>query len=88
MTLQPILLCTPAEVREVLTGFDYFRTVLNNLQCPSEELLAASIREAARCQLPGREETFRLAAGRELARLLAADPLRLDAILRRLMPSP
>lgn len=82
--LQPIYACADAEVRRALARFDYFRTVLNNSQCPAEELLAASLRQAARCQLPGDDQPYLLAAGREIARLLAADPARLEAILRRL----
>lgn len=84
--LQPIYACGQTETGQVLAPdrFDYFRTVLNNFECPGEELLAASLRAAARCQLPGQEQAYLLGAGRELARLLAADPARLDAILRRL----
>lgn len=82
--LQPIYACAETEVRRALARFDYFRTVLNNSQCPAEELLAASLRQAARCQLPGDDQPYLLAAGREIARLLAADPARLEAILRRL----
>ncbi|MCO6451576.1 MAG: hypothetical protein J5I90_12380 [Caldilineales bacterium] len=84
--LQPIFPCGPAEVRQVFAPdrFDFFRTVLNNQQCPSEELLAASLRQAAQCQEPGQAQAYLLEAGRELARILAVDPVRLDAILRRL----
>ncbi len=82
--LHPIYRSTDEEVRQVLLGTDYFHTVLNNLQCPAEELLAASLREAASCQPPGNDRTYLIEAGRALARLLAVDPPRLDAILRRL----
>lgn len=82
--LQPIFRCTEAETRAALARFDFFPTVLNSAYCPTEELLAASLRAAARCQLPGQDRPYLLAAGRELARLLAADLPRLDAILRRL----
>ena len=84
--LQPIYACPPAEVRRIIDRgrYDYFRTVLNNLECPGEELVAASLRLAAACQPAGQDQAFLLDAGRELARLLAADLPRLDAILRRL----
>ena len=71
-------------MRNALKERDYFRNVLNSFQIPTDELLAASLREAARCQLPGQREPYMLAAGRELASLLAADLPRLDAILRRI----
>ncbi len=84
--LQPIYACAPAEVQRILDRgrYDYFRTVLNNLECPGEELIAASLRLAAACQPAGQDRAFLVDAGRELARLLAADLPRLDAILRRL----
>lgn len=82
--LQRIYACADEEVRNALKERDYFRNVLNSFQIPTDELLAASLREAARCQLPGQREPYMLAAGRELASLLAADLPRLDAILRRI----
>ncbi len=82
--LQPIFACTPDESRRVLTSFQYFRTVLDNMECPSEELLVASIRHGAGCQPPGQAQPYLIGAGRELTRLLAHDHQRLDAILRRL----
>lgn len=84
--LQPIYACNDDEIAGVLEKFDFFRTVLNNMQCPSEELLAASLRQAAACQPAERQERYLLDAGRDLARLLAADLSRLDAILRRIAP--
>lgn len=83
--LQPIFCCDAAE-RQLVLGepFSYYHTVLNSANCPTEELLAASLRLAAASQLPGQERAFLLRAGRELARLLASDLPRLDAILRRL----
>ncbi|RME86380.1 MAG: hypothetical protein D6775_00285 [Caldilineae bacterium] len=83
-TLEPVYGCDDEEVREVLQGWDSFRTILNHAQCPAEELLAACIRHAARCQPAERRRQFLVEAGRELTRQLSADPLRLDAILRRL----
>ena len=85
--LQPIFSCSHEEIRLALADFDFFHTVLNNTLCPADELLAASLREAARCQLPGQRQDYLLRAGRELARLLAADLPRLDSILRRIAPS-
>ncbi len=82
--LQRIFACLDEEVRTTLEERDYFRNVLNSPHIPTDELLAASLREAARCQLPGEREQYMLRAGRELASLLAADLPRLDAILRRI----
>ena len=82
--LQPILSCDCEEVREVLARFACFRLILTCGDCPSDELLAASLIHAAGCQPPGRGRDYLTRAGRELARLLSHDPVRLDAILRRL----
>jgi hypothetical protein len=82
--LQRIYACSDEEVRVALDERDYFRNVLSAPQVPADELLAASLREAARCQLPGGGNQYLLEAGRELAALLAADLPRLDAILRRI----
>ena len=83
--LEPVSACAEQEILLVLEGFDYFRTILNFDACPSEELLAASLRQAADCQIAGAGEAYKKRAGRELARLLAMDLPRLDAILRRII---
>lgn len=80
--LVPVFACSNEDVSQILAEFHYFRTVLANMECPAEELLAASLRLAASSQLPGQARTYLLQAGRELARLLANEPARLDAILR------
>ncbi|NOZ51121.1 MAG: hypothetical protein GXP37_13915 [Chloroflexi bacterium] len=83
-SLQNIFACSPDEGQQILSAFDYFRTVLNNMECPAEELLAASLRLGASFQPSGQARPYLLRAGRELARLLAHDPARLESILRRL----
>jgi len=83
--LEPVFACDEHEIRLVLARFDYFRTVLNYDACPSEELLAASLRQAADCQVASAGDAYKKRAGRELARLLAMDLPRLDAILRRIV---
>ncbi len=82
--LQPVLACDCDETRQALADFAFFRLILNHGQAPTDELLAASLLHAAGCQPPGQERSYLLDAGRELARLLAQEPARLDAILRRL----
>jgi len=82
--LQPVAACDCQETRSVLDDFGFFRIILNHGQAPTDELLAASLIHAAGCQLPGQDRAYLLDAGRELVRLLAQEPNRLDAILRRL----
>jgi hypothetical protein len=47
-------------------------------------LLAASLRTAAAARPKSERDTFLIDAGRELVRLLAGDPTRLEGLLRRL----
>jgi hypothetical protein len=84
VTLDWLYQCTDEEVRAFTTRFDYFRLVLEAREAPADELLAASLRIAAAAQPEGERETFLIDAGRELARLLAGDPMRLEGLLHRL----
>lgn len=76
--------CDGAELARFSMGCDFFRGVLFAGQAPSDELLAASIRAAARARPDGRD--YLVWAGRELAGLLKDDYDRLAAILRRIRP--
>jgi len=86
LSLDRVYLCDQAELTEFTSAFDYFRLVLMTRQVPADELLAAHLRLAAAARGPdGRE--FLVEAGREVARLLGADLVRLDGILRRIRPN-
>jgi hypothetical protein len=82
-----VYVCEPDELRQFCEQSDFFRAVLHAYQLPADELLAATIRSAARTQ-PDREaeRDFLVRAGRELALLLKDDYDRLNAILRRIRP--
>jgi len=84
VTLDWLYQCSDEEVRAFTARFDYFRLVLEAREVPADELLAASLRAAAAARPEGERETFLVEAGRELARLLAGDPVRLEGLLRRL----
>ncbi|HEY67765.1 MAG: hypothetical protein DRI79_06720 [Chloroflexi bacterium] len=84
VTLDWLYQCTDEEVRAFTARFDYFRLVLEAREVPADELLAASLRAAAAVRPESEQETFLVEAGRELTRLLAADPVRLEGLLRRL----
>ena len=77
-----VFACTPATV-EAFTdaGLEYVGTLLNAVEVPVDELLAANMRLTAAGRPDG--ERFLQAAGRELAQLLRADYARLTGILRR-----
>jgi HAS barrel domain len=75
--------------RDELTQFsettDFFRTPLFASNVPSDELLAAFIRHAARVRGDA-ERDYLVRAGREVASLLKDDYDRLTALLRRIRP--
>jgi hypothetical protein len=84
VTLDWLYQCTDEEMRAFTARFDYFRLVLEAREVPADELLAASLRAAAAARPASEREAFLVEAGRELARLLAGDPVRLEGLLRRL----
>jgi len=84
VTLDWLYQCTDEEVQAFTARFDYFRLVLASRDVPADELLAASVRSGAVARSEREREPFLIEAGRELARLMAGDPLRLEGVLRRL----
>lgn len=86
ISLDSLALCDDAEIRTFTEQLDYLRLVLNALQIPSDELLIANLRRAAAIRSPETRRQFLLEAGRELARLLSFDLVRLEGILRRIKP--
>jgi len=84
MTLEPIHKCAPDEIRAFTASLDFIRLVLAAVEVPADELLAAALKAAAEAQPASDREEFLVAAGRECARLLSRDLLRLDNLVRRL----
>jgi len=84
VTLDWLYQCSDEEIRAFTARFDYFRLVLESREAPADELLAASLRAGAAARPEREREMFLVEAGRELARLLASDPVRLEGLLRRL----
>lgn len=84
VTLDWLYQCADDEVRAFTSRFGYFRLILESREMPTDELLAASLRVAAAARAESERAPFLIEAGRELARLLAGDPVRLEGLLRRL----
>ncbi len=84
VTLDWLYQCDPQEVYAFTSHFGYFRLILEAREVPADELLAASLRAAAAVRPPSERRPFLVAAGRELARLLSGDPVRLEGVLSRL----
>jgi hypothetical protein len=86
ISLDSLTLCDEADIRAFTKQLDYLRLVLNAAQIPGDELLIANLGRAAAVRPPENRRQFLLEAGRELARLLSFDLVRLDGILRRIKP--
>lgn len=84
ITLDLVTACSDDEVSEFTRRLDFFRLILDCDDAPCDELLAASIRLAADPMPPAQQEYFKTACGRELARLMAKDAMRLENLLRRI----
>jgi hypothetical protein len=78
--------CDGPELAAFTSQTDFFRTLLFASHIPSDELLAAVIRAAARARPGDDARAFLVQAGREVASLLKDDYDRLNAILRRIRP--
>jgi hypothetical protein len=80
--------CAPAEIAEFTERLDFLPTLLGDGGGPVDELVAACLRQAHAARATGGagDRAFLVAAGKELAVLLANEPNRLGAILRRIRP--
>jgi hypothetical protein len=86
ITLDRISQCSPAEVLEFTSRFDFLRLILDSPDAPADELIAVSLRHAADLRPPEDRTFFLREAGKELARLLSRDLARLENLLRRIRP--
>jgi hypothetical protein len=78
-----VYLCQPDEVREFSRSFGFLNILIStSLDVPTEELIAAALRQMAPAHDDGR--AFLVAAGKELANLLSSDFIKLKNILGRL----
>jgi len=86
VSLDMLTMCSEADMRAFTKQLDYLRLVLNAPQIPADELLIAHLRQVAAALPREIRRQFLLNAGRELARLLSFDLVRLDGLLRRIKP--
>lgn len=83
-TLDQIVACNAAEIVRFTDRHDWLRIVLAAEEVPADQLIVAALRSAAQARPPDQRELYLVAAGRELAKLLALDLTRLEGILRQL----
>lgn len=86
VSLDLLVMGEDSDLRAFTEQLDYLRLTLNAAQIPADELLIAHLRRAAAARPPESRNPFLIQAGRELARLLSNDLVRLDSILRRIRP--
>lgn len=79
--LDDVQTCNAAEVVRFTQRHDWLRTVLASQDIPVDQLIAAALRRAAEARPPGERDAYLISAGRELARLLSVDVVRLEGIL-------
>jgi hypothetical protein len=85
-TLDKVYACNSAEVVRFTARHDWLRILLSTPDIATDSLIPAALRAAAQARPPDQRESYLVAVGRELARLFAQDPIRLDGILRQLEP--
>lgn len=88
LTLVDIFPLTSAEVRAFTERLDFLRIVYNSKEVPADDLLAAALRQAATARPDSERRGFLVDAGRECARLMAADLTRLEGLLRSIELAP
>jgi hypothetical protein len=86
LSLDRLIMCDDADLRAFTGSFNYLRLALNAFQIPADEVIATHLHRASVAHAPEMRRQFLVGAGRELARLLNADLVRLDSILRRIRP--
>lgn len=85
-TLTPIYACDPAEIVRFTGEHIWLRTVLDARDVPADQLVVAAVEAAAQARPPEQQKPYLVEAGRELARLLSQDLVRLESILKQLKP--
>lgn len=86
LCLDTLRVCDEAEWRAFTVSLAYLHRVLATVQTPADELLATHLVRAAATYAPEGRYRFLVGAGRELARLLGGDLIRLERLLKRIKP--
>lgn len=75
---------TQEEIHQLTSNFEFLRLLMNVSEIPSDELIAATIREAHIAL--GKNPTFLVEAGRALSSIMRSDYDRLLTILKKIRP--
>ncbi|HEY89238.1 MAG TPA: hypothetical protein G4N98_05835 [Thermoflexia bacterium] len=83
MVLKRITVCRAEEVKEITARPEWMRSLLENREVPTDELIARAIQRSAKLHAE-EQQTYLITTGRYLARQLVREPLRLETLLRRM----
>lgn len=86
VNLDFLIRCDQSELRTFSASLSYLALIVNASHLPADELVIVHLRAAAEARPPEVRYRFLVEAGRQLARLLAANLTRLEAILTRIRP--
>lgn len=86
MSLSDVELCTPDEIYGFTERFDYFRLILGASEVPTDDLMAAAIRNATTVRPDNEFKGFLVSCGQQIARDLSGDLKRLSHILALIRP--
>jgi hypothetical protein len=87
LTLAKISPLSGEEIRRFTQQLDFIPLLLSQFGLPVDDLLAAILRMAAQARPEAERRRFLIEAGRRCARILSQDLIRLDNLLRSLMPA-
>lgn len=84
ISLDALQICSDAEIEAFTDKLAFLKFIINAEHLPADELLLAILTRAAELRAPEIRRAFLLTAGREIARMLYDDLLRVDMILQQL----
>jgi len=84
ISLDTLQICTESEIAAFTEKLTFLKYIVNAQHLPADDLLLAILTRAAKHRAPEIRRAFLLKSGREIARLLYDDLLRVDMILQQL----
>lgn len=84
ISLDKLEVCNEDEVIKFTENLNYLRLIIKASDIPTDELIAATLTHAAEIRAREARRDFLIKSGREVARLMNSDLIRLDAILQQL----
>jgi hypothetical protein len=87
LPLSPIMRMPAGELLAFTRNLDFLPLIINAVQIPRDEVVAAALANAAQVRPEGERRAFLLQAGRQAANLLGHDLVRLERVLAAIRPA-